>query len=321
MPLEREPILHRAKTRWFACKLAKCGDGFVDGVVGGQHEVCDDGNTTTETACPYGEGTCTFCKGDCSTVLNLTGPFCGDLHKDSTFGEMCDDATRGDTTCPYATTCTVCNNDCLGTTSLVGPSCGDGVVQTDDNEECDGNTHLNGGTCANQGFTTGTLKCTAGCQFDTALCSKCGDNIVEPGETCEPPNTPICSATCQAILPPPPTPTVVSTVPADGAVGVAAGANVVITFNTAMTPATLTIQAASGACSATASILISLDSFVNCIGAPAPMMSGLNTIATINPAAPLPAGTYQIKVTTDAENTASVGLAADFVTPTGFTTP
>jgi hypothetical protein len=75
-----------------------CGDGTV---VSG--EACDDGNMVTETACPYGQATCTGCSADCSTMLNLTGPVCGDGTVDSVGGESCDD---GD----------ALNNDCCSDT-------------------------------------------------------------------------------------------------------------------------------------------------------------------------------------------------------------
>ncbi|MEZ4270150.1 MAG: hypothetical protein R3C68_01535 [Myxococcota bacterium] len=46
------------------------------------NELCDDGNTTTESECPYGTLNCTLCRADCSAVLVLTGRSCGDGTKD-----------------------------------------------------------------------------------------------------------------------------------------------------------------------------------------------------------------------------------------------
>jgi cysteine-rich repeat protein len=52
---------------------AACGNGVVEGA-----EVCDDGNTVTETACSYGIPSCTLCNAGCSAPLSLTGQYCGD---------------------------------------------------------------------------------------------------------------------------------------------------------------------------------------------------------------------------------------------------
>ena len=48
------------------------------------------------------------------------------------------------------------------------PGCGDSVI--DVGEDCD-TANLNGETCATQGFTSGTLSCTASCTFNTSACS------------------------------------------------------------------------------------------------------------------------------------------------------
>ena len=45
-----------------------CGDGVVSG-----DEVCDDGNTVTETTCPPGVARCLACSATCDRVLSLTG--------------------------------------------------------------------------------------------------------------------------------------------------------------------------------------------------------------------------------------------------------
>jgi cysteine-rich repeat protein len=73
-----------------------CGDGIVS-----SGEVCDDGNTVTETQCPYGSPTCTQCNASCSSTLSLTGPYCGD-GVTSAF-EACDDGNA---------TCGSCNATC-----------------------------------------------------------------------------------------------------------------------------------------------------------------------------------------------------------------
>jgi hypothetical protein len=48
------------------------------------------------------------------------------------------------------------------------PGCGDSVI--DSGEDCD-TLNLNGKSCATQGFTSGTLSCTAGCAFNTSSCA------------------------------------------------------------------------------------------------------------------------------------------------------
>jgi choice-of-anchor A domain-containing protein len=111
-----------------------CGDGVKNG-----SEACDDGNTVTETSCPYGQTSCTRCNATCSAVLNLTGAYCGDGTKNGP--EACDDGnTVTETSCPYGqTSCTRCNATC---TAVVAPQtsyCGDGVRNGP--EVCDdGNT-------------------------------------------------------------------------------------------------------------------------------------------------------------------------------------
>ena len=44
-----------------------CGNGALD-----ENETCDDGNTTAETACTYGNATCTTCTRPSCTCWELT---------------------------------------------------------------------------------------------------------------------------------------------------------------------------------------------------------------------------------------------------------
>nr|HEX4313170.1 hypothetical protein [Kofleriaceae bacterium] len=69
--------------------------------------------------------------------------------------------------------------------------CGDGSAEG--TEDCDG-SDLAGQTCFGLGFTTGTLTCSALCRFDTSACTSCGNNVIEPGETCD--AVQVGSATC-----------------------------------------------------------------------------------------------------------------------------
>jgi cysteine-rich repeat protein len=77
-----------------SCGVAVCGNGTTE-----SPEVCDDGNTVTETACAYGTPTCTYCNSTCAAALNLVGAYCGDSTIDSANGEMCDTAQFGSATC------------------------------------------------------------------------------------------------------------------------------------------------------------------------------------------------------------------------------
>jgi hypothetical protein len=94
--------------------------------------------------------------------------------------------------------------------SCVNELCGNGTV--DPGETCDFNdptTPLCPTDCTQvcgDGIQEGseaceppnTAVCTATCQIRTA---NCGDTFVTPPETCEPPGTPTCSATCQSLTP------------------------------------------------------------------------------------------------------------------------
>jgi hypothetical protein len=71
--------------------------------------------------------------------------------------------------------------------------CGDGTVEG--TESCDG-TDLNSKTCADVGFTAGTLACKSDCTFDTSGCTTCGNNTAETGEACD--GTDLAGATCQS---------------------------------------------------------------------------------------------------------------------------
>ena len=63
-----------------------------------------------------------------------------------------------------------------------GPSCGDGV--RDGEEQCDG-ADFGGLTCADYGFSGGTLGCTSLCGVDTALCSAGNDDADGDGLTAD----------------------------------------------------------------------------------------------------------------------------------------
>jgi len=76
------------------------------------------------------------------------------------------------------------------------PVCGNDILET--GEECDG-TRLDGMTCQDFNFDTGTLSCSAGCTFDTSACENfpeaCGNGDIDAGEDCDGEN--LNGQTCQ----------------------------------------------------------------------------------------------------------------------------
>jgi uncharacterized protein YjdB len=115
-------------------------------------------------------------------------------------------------------------------------------------------------------------------------------------------------------------PSVIATLPRDGTIGIRTSTPIVITFDQAIDPATLTAQTVTGACSG--SLQLSSDGFASCIGftSAASVMNGTNTVATATPAAVLQAlTTYQIRVLGTVTNAAG-GAGLAFTQPRGFTT-
>ena len=157
-------------------------------------EACDDGNNTSESACPYGQATCTACDASCSNVLNLTGGYCGDGTKNGT--EVCDDGnTNTETECDYdVASCTACNSTCTQELNLVGGSCGDGVING--SEICDDGNTVDETECA-YGQATCTV-CNSDCTAPLSLTGPtCGDGVQNGPETCDDGNTNSCG-TCNA---------------------------------------------------------------------------------------------------------------------------
>lgn len=123
---------------------AECGDGEVEG-----NEVCDDGNTTTET-CGDGQITVGGCSANCMTNLGLT-EVCDDLGNNTT--ETC-----GDSVIQYGT---YCSQGC-GTVLNLFENC-EYFVWTDD---C---------LMPKVGWVTeadfgGLAWCTATCRLNTSYC-------------------------------------------------------------------------------------------------------------------------------------------------------
>ena len=105
--------------------------------------------------------------------------------------------------------------------------------------------------------------------------------------------------------------------PVDGTVGVRTSPAIVLAFNIAVDPTTITPIAASGAC--TGSVQLSADGFVTCIGLAA-TYNAADTVVTLATASSLVAGTtYKVRVLGTVATTAGFALGADVTQPNGFT--
>ncbi len=105
--------------------------------------------------------------------------------------------------------------------------------------------------------------------------------------------------------------------PVDGTVGVRVNPAIVLTFNQAVDPTTITPIAAAGACAG--SVQLSADGFVTCIGLAATYNTA-DTVATLATATALSAGTtYQVRVLGTVATTGGFALGADVTQPNGFT--
>jgi hypothetical protein len=116
-------------------------------------------------------------------------------------------------------------------------------------------------------------------------------------------------------------PIVTATSPDSGELDVRASSPVVVTFNQAMAPATITTQTASGSCTGT--LQLSLNGFTTCVGftATAVVMSAGNAVATARVALRLTKqATYQIRVLGTVSNAAGSPIGSDFTQSPGFTT-
>jgi len=115
--------------------------------------------------------------------------------------------------------------------------------------------------------------------------------------------------------------TVASTQPADGAQAVSTLTPIVVTFNQAITPASLTTQTAAGGCSG--SLQLSSDNFATCLGFvfDAPTMDATSAVATAALAAPLrPQTTYKIRVLGSVTSAIGIAIGGDVTQAFGFTT-
>ena len=149
---------------------ATCGDTVCDANIG---ETCSTCSADCGTCC--GDGTCSVEYGETSDNCSADCPpaeSCGNGSCSASAGETCDSCAldcgsccgNGSCEAQYGETSDTCAADCQA-----AAYCGDGAIDATNSEECDG-TNLNNTGCADLGFNSGTLSCTASCQFDTAAC-------------------------------------------------------------------------------------------------------------------------------------------------------
>jgi hypothetical protein len=114
---------------------------------------------------------------------------------------------------------------------------------------------------------------------------------------------------------------VLAVTPADTQTNTQLDAPIVISFSTAMNPATLTGQTTYGPC--IGSVQLSADNFVSCLafGNASAMMNAGNDVATLTPAAYLSyLSTYKIRILTTAQSAGGVPISAQFDQNIGFVT-
>lgn len=114
-------------------------------------------------------------------------------------------------------------------------------------------------------------------------------------------------------------PKVVSTVPADGALGVSPNTEVVVRFDRAMQAASLTVSTTGSTCGGT--LQLSADDFASCLPfAASPTTSSGGATFHALPAQPLSLGvSYRLKVKAGVSSAQGRVLLQDFVMPDGFT--
>lgn len=114
---------------------------------------------------------------------------------------------------------------------------------------------------------------------------------------------------------------VLTVTPADTQTNIQVDASIVVSFSTAMNPATLTGQTAHGPC--TGSVQLSADNFTSCLpfASASAVMNAGNNVATLTPAAFFSyLSTYKVRVMTTAQSTGGVPISAPFVQNAGFVT-
>ncbi|HII16745.1 TPA: hypothetical protein HA361_02420 [Candidatus Woesearchaeota archaeon] len=175
--------------------IIHCGDADIGGV-----EQCDTQTfitgQTCETEFSAAEGGSLTCTAAC-TLSDASCSYCGNTVLDADQNEVCDGAILGGQTCVtqgFASGTLACSSDCRSydtSNCLPNPpgDCGDGNINQ--GEVCDTNGAgpdvMGGETCASQPeYEGGALLCANNClSFDTSLCHKCGNGVVDAGEACD----------------------------------------------------------------------------------------------------------------------------------------
>lgn len=195
---------------------------------------------------------------------------------------------------------------CNGAGACVAPACDDEIQNGNETDvDCGGVC----GACADGRDCGVDTDCASGkCTGNVCQAPTCSDGVKNGSETGVD-----CGGSCN------PCPGSLTTLPIDGATNVSVSTTITITFGSAMNTATLTAQAANGACSE--SIQVSADNFDTCIGFNAPLaFSDGDKVVTLTPPTALThETTYKIRVTNAAED-AQGGAFTQYTSATGFRT-
>ena len=106
--------------------------------------------------------------------------------------------------------------------------------------------------------------------------------------------------------------------PSAGIEGVKTTTEIEVSFDHAIAPASLTVQAADGACSGT--LQVSPDDFATCVGLGAQTMNAANTLASYPPVALAPATPYRIRVLAAVTSSAGPTMGSDVDQATAWRT-
>jgi len=185
-----------------------CGNDVIDG-----SEVCDGNqlnNATCESVVGTGSTGTIKCNSKCTgyDISSCTAKStCGNGILEA--GEDCDGVSfKDNATCESVNGtgskgALQCDASCkiIATQCSAPTTCGNGIV--DGNEVCD-KTALNGATCASVvgAGSEGNLSCLSNCTgYDISNCTasaKCGNGIIEAGETCD--SARLNDQTCESIV-------------------------------------------------------------------------------------------------------------------------
>jgi len=166
---------------------ASCGNGLCEAGDGENGVTCSadcnaklTGKPSNRFSCGFGDG---YAPDGCGDSRCTSGGFaCTEVPVDS--GSYC----CGDAMCEGAEDSSSCEIDCSST-----PFCGNDI--TEQGEICDG-ADLNGDTCADVGFSGGTLACQGNClNYDTSNCTSNECTLGQPGDSCSS-NSECCSDKC-----------------------------------------------------------------------------------------------------------------------------